>query len=503
MDPATGIQVQGELEKYPFIEALHEASAAALSGSFRVFFGEKKAIVYLREGRVVFAVSNAKRFRLAGIVLERPDIDRTAVARFKDINNDIEFARQLVDAGMLGRREITELIVKQIANILHDLFAMPAGTWHFSPLAQIKDEMIYDVPTADIMNAFAREMPAAMAMTRFQDDEQLSPTDAAADPATLGLQMHESYVLSIFGGLTLDLSQVKQLCSLPESGLLPSLYFLWIAGLISRPDRSRAFSDDRIAAIKNVKIAAKQRTAPASRPATETAVAADEISVHEYLDRVESAETAYDILGVYDKCSLAEIKAAYLSAARSFHPDRFHRGSADVLRRVQLAFTALAQAYEQLKTPDARAAYDFRIRKELDAREARRAQGVPDVAEDADAATRAAAESFEEGLDHFTNARYAEAATSFARASAGCPDNALYHAHYGQVLSFSSKFRHRAESELQTAVRLEPQNWKIREMLVEFFLDMNMEKRAEGELKRFLDLVPGHSEAQRLLRSIS
>ena len=97
MDPATGIQVQGELEKYPFIEALHEASAAALSGSFRVFFGEKKAIVYLREGRVVFAVSNAKRFRLAGIVLERPDIDRTAVARFKDINNDIEFARQLVD----------------------------------------------------------------------------------------------------------------------------------------------------------------------------------------------------------------------------------------------------------------------------------------------------------------------------------------------------------------------------------------------------------------------
>jgi hypothetical protein len=40
-------------------------------------------------------------------------------------------------------------------------------------------------------------------------------------------------------------------------------------------------------------------------------------------------------------------------------------------------------------------------------------------------------------------------------------------------------------------------------MLVEFFMDNNLLKRAEGELKRFLDLVPDNSEAKRLLTKLS
>jgi hypothetical protein len=36
-------------------------------------------------------------------------------------------------------------------------------------------------------------------------------------------------------------------------------------------------------------------------------------------------------------------------------------------------------------------------------------------------------------------------------------------------------------------------------MLVEFFMDNNMLKRAEGELKRFLEFVPNNAEARGML----
>jgi len=82
------------------------------------------------------------------------------------------------------------------------------------------------------------------------------------------------------------------------------------------------------------------------------------------------------------------------------------------------------------------------------------------------------------------------------------PQNALYHAYYGKALSADEKKRHKAESEMQSAVRLDPKNAKIRIMLAEFFIDMNMIKRAEGELKRFLEIAPDNKEAVNLLNSI-
>jgi hypothetical protein len=39
-------------------------------------------------------------------------------------------------------------------------------------------------------------------------------------------------------------------------------------------------------------------------------------------------------------------------------------------------------------------------------------------------------------------------------------------------------------------------------MLVEFFMDNNMLKRAEGELKRFLEVVPNNAEARSLMARI-
>ncbi len=55
---------------------------------------------------------------------------------------------------------------------------------------------------------------------------------------------------------------------------------------------------------------------------------------------------------------------------------------------------------------------------------------------------------------------------------------------------------------MQAALRLEPDNADVRLMLAEFFVQVNLLKRAEGELNRLLAIFPGNSEPRALLDSM-
>jgi len=105
-------------------------------------------------------------------------------------------------------------------------------------------------------------------------------------------------------------------------------------------------------------------------------------------------------------------------------------------------------------------------------------------------------------MEALNEEEFAAAAGHLSRAVHYSPQNALFHAYFGYALSQLEKQHHKAETAFQTAVKLDPKNPKIRMMLVEFFLEMKMTKRAEGELNRFLELVPGNQEAARMLADL-
>ena len=111
-------------------------------------------------------------------------------------------------------------------------------------------------------------------------------------------------------------------------------------------------------------------------------------------------------------------------------------------------------------------------------------------------------ESFESAIEALNEEEYAAAAGHFARAVHFSPNNALYHAYFGKALSQIDKQHHKAEASLQTAVKLDPANPKIRMMLVEFFVDMKMTKRAIGELNRFLEMSPDNKDAAKMLAKL-
>ena len=159
----------------------------------------------------------------------------------------------------------------------------------------------------------------------------------------------------------------------------------------------------------------------------------------------------------------------------------------------------MAHAHETLKGAQNRELYDYRVRKELAELEKRKASG--NVGNDG-IQTEQAAENFERGFSLLMEHGHEEALPFLARAVHFAPKNARYHAYYGKALSADEKQRHKAESEMQAALKLEPNNPTFRILLAEFFIQFNLLKRAEGELKRLLDVFPNNREARDLLATL-
>ena len=509
---------KGSLQTYPLAEVLVEIEHSQLSGSLRVSRKDDKAVIYFDQGKVVFAVSNSKALRLFNVMLQNKKIDKETLAAFPNFSNDVEFSISLQNSGRFSNDEVDAMFTLQIDGILVEALAWPEGEWLFSPLARLRGDIRYEANVHRVLMDYARCIPGDVVSKRFRSvNESFSISSSGLNGHVL--QAHEAYVLERFQNLSLNIAQLRGMCSLPEAGMLQALYVLWLGGVLLRRDWNAAFSPVKVgeilsAKIRKVKSAEEiqtsirvesepeiEQTESGPEPAAVLKAAEIKLSLAEYLTRVENAETHYDTLGLPPDADLIDIRQTYFGLAKLFHPDKYHRESEATLKRVQAAFTSLAHAYETLKDDEEREAYNFKMRKEIEAREKRLNEGGPADGR-LDNKKDAALQSFEQALICLKQEDYEQAVTLLGRAVHYSPENPQFHAYYGKALSAFEGQDHKALSEFQTAVKLAQKDEKIRMMLIDFLLEIDMQKRAVGELKRFLELVPDSGEAQKRLQKL-
>ncbi len=510
------LEITGSLSAYPFAELIIEILHSELEGSLRLTSGDRKVMVYFRDGKIVYVVSNAKALRLFNVLLRSNLIDTKTIARHPNFANDVEFAANLVAAGTVDQRTIDEAFNSQMNDIVVEVLTWPDGEWKFDPLIRVKAELKFPIDCRAVLIDYARCASAERIYTRFKSvTETFAPVGEL--PADLDLQAHEAFVFDRFGTEAYTIEQIRRQCNLPEGGILQALYVLWLGGLLIRRDWNAAFTPAKVRAMQDLKLEKVRGAVGVNTPEAEKPIEAGEdvsaepekaklpeisITLDQYLKQIESAETHYDALGIATSADSAVIKHTYFSLAKMFHPDRFHRESDEKLKRIQSAFTVLAHANETLKTVESREAYNAKMYKEIEAREKRRAAGQPDL-DPKDKKGEEGLNNFEEGLNMIAEEEYEAAAAYLARAVHYSPQNALYQAYFGMALNNADdKHRHKAEAAFQAAIKLEPKNPKIRMMFVDFLIDQRMAKRAEGELKRFLDIVPGNKEAMSALAKL-
>lgn len=514
MNTQNALDVSGNLSQFPLAELLVEMKQTGLYGSLRLSRESEKVIIYLNSGKVVFAVSNSRAHRLLTILIRDKIIQPPIDEKLLVAANDVELAANLTREGVLTRDGANAAAEAQIRTILIDTLGWPDGEWLFSPTARVRSGLHYSIDVDGLLINYARCVPINVVAERFRSvAEAFSIVPEKSDAA--GLLAHEAYLLTRFGETPLKIGDLRSLCTLPEDGMLHSLYVLWLGGIIKRHDWNAAITASRLTQIAAAKLLLVKAAAnpdakeEASKPAIDAADGARpaedddaSISLDEYLSRTETAADLYETLGLPRSASADLIKERYFGLAKLFHPDRYHREKEETLRRVQNAFSRIAQAYETLKTAESRETYDYKLRKEDEVRERRRAAGLTEEMAPEEIRRESGRENFEQGVRMFEEGEYSAAISSLARAVHYSPENALYRAHYGRALSVDKNQRHRAETQLQAAAKTEPANAEIRFMLVDFYLAMKLTKRAEGELLRFLEVAPANTEALERLRRI-
>jgi curved DNA-binding protein CbpA len=288
--------------------------------------------------------------------------------------------------------------------------------------------------------------------------------------------------------------------------------------LLVREIQNPAFSERKVSAMSSARIVLiKDDTPSVVQPAIQftktkaeteakTGAAApggQQISAEEYLSRVERATNFYELFALTPDADATEIKQTYFGLAKRFHPDLYHKETdAKLLQRIQTAFSQLARAYETLKSESSREAYDLKVRREIEELKAVQKAGMTPEKFDLQKQNDQAAENFERGFDFLTDENYNAALPHLARAVHFAKDNARYHAFYGKALSMDERQRHKAEAELQMAIKLDGREAEYRILLAELYLQFKLFRRAESELQRLLAIHPNNREARTLLDSL-
>ncbi len=201
-----------------------------------------------------------------------------------------------------------------------------------------------------------------------------------------------------------------------------------------------------------------------------------------YYSLVETADY-WEILGVSKRATTDEIKKAYFSLSKKFHPDRFPKENRQAQEMASRIFQAINSAYETLSDPKKREEYRKTLVQEKPSKE--RELITPE-------------ERFKEGKIMFNRKKYKEAAYLFDLAHRLDPDNATYLYWRGVALSRIIGSEKEAEEVLLEFAQRQPWDPKPFLILGKMYAERGLKTKALGFINRALALDPEHPTALKL-----
>jgi curved DNA-binding protein CbpA len=517
----------GQLNDNPLAELIREISALNLSGALRLSRERVKVVIYIDAGKIIYAASNLRAYRLPECVRRWGALTEQQLARTQSTVSDLEFGNALIETGALSTDALNELITRQVSEMLCHALLWLEGEWEYDPRVRLASDVHTDIKMEELLMEAARHLPEDLVASRLRGrDGQLS-LNANTDN-NLAFLPTEAFVLSRVDS-SLSLHELLAIGGLSEAETLRLIYTLLMGGFLSFDNWPKALTDEVVAKARAV-IASKPAPSQPSPLPKERVVATkpepapveevDEMSELEALfSRLEVATNYYQILGVVRPAKDTDIKRAYHSLAKRFHPDRFRRSVDDAVHaRVESAFAKIAQAYESLKNKTSRAVYDSRLLKEEEMRRSVKSsspvnssgpsaaqsgnfeQSKTDAAQSSNkSAQNQAEERFQQGLSALRSGNTTIALSCLGDAARLDPKQARYRAFFGQALAGDERMRRNAETELKAAISLDENNATYRVMLAELYSEIGLLRRAQAELQHALTIDPKNQVARRLL----
>jgi len=491
--------MNGQLSEISLPELIREITLKNLSGRLGLESDKIKVVIYFNSGSLMYAACNVRTLRLSEYLLKAQIVTEDELLHLGARISDFQLIKTLIADNKMTRAQADQFQAKQVTDILRLALLWTEGTWAFDNRSLLNEEISFVIDVSNLLLEAGRRLPLEFTVTRFRNpNESFSPIENA--PTALNLLPYEVFILSRVDRPIL-LNDLKALSGLDELEAYRVIFTLSLVDLLKRSSWKSGFRDQPKEVSKEEPIVTFVEAAPTV-----------EVSVESFLDRLSTAETHYEVLEVNQETTLSDLKNAYYSIARKYHPDKF-RSSGELLIRIESAFARITQAYDTLRDPGLRATYDSKLDAQSRAERVSRAatsgsgkDGKTGTLESTDGGenpySKQAELQFKEGLTALELRQRNAAIGLLGAAARAVPDDPRYRAYYGRALAIHESTRRMAEVELQAAVRLEPQNTAYRIMLAELYRDLGFKVRAKGEAERAVATDRNNREARDLLRSL-
>ena len=515
--------MKGALGEGVLPSVLRELYVGRKTGVLRFTQGAARRNVRFVKGSIVHAASEAPEEHLGEVLvrlgrLTRADLDRAGEAVEREHKR---LGAVLMELGIFSKDQLGDALALHAHEILIRIFeASGEGSYEFEPAESevAQGEFTLKLSTGEIILDAVRRVrdPDVVRYALGDIDRVLAlSTDPLLRFQRITLSPSDGFILSRVDG-TLSAREVMQMLPLPAEEVQRSLFGLLCTGIVEQnagPPKARP---------KAVPLRPRPEPRPAPAPppppiVTPAPPAAREPSADTQAKRreiVEAYETLkakshFEALGVERTATDAQVKEAYFRLAKRFHPDTHHDANmADLRDKLESVFIRLGEAYEVLRNPRSRAAYESELASRSPRPSAAAARPVAPAAAPPPAVPAldpaAAAQSARRAEKLMEQEKYWDAIQLLEAAVPVLEGKPKQRARLALARAYTKNpnWVHQAEETLHEVVKDDPKNVDAYLALGRLYKAGGLRSRSVSMFRKVLELKPENEEAQAELAAL-
>ncbi len=453
--------------------------------------------VYVVNGEVFFASSNLSEDRLGEWLQRAGTITRQQCdAAFEVVKmTGKKQGAALAELGYITPGVLEDGIRLQVRQIVVSLFNWRNGSYMFDntptpnvsidPLMISTENLIRDGLRGMEWSVVRRSLPPLTTILRLVADRSLPLRVEELE------QDHRTVLTFIDGG-----SSIEDICArsgIGDYNTLRAIYALLALRLSETGALKQADATKKVRAVVYDPVMMEETKTPGPETATFLTVPAL-LEAHKRL----SQQNHFEVLGVDRNATAQEIKKAYFTLAKRYHPDR-HFGPPlnEMKSELEALFNAIHEAHETLASPDRREQYDRELAAGLQRQQVKKGAGV-----DKKVNSAAAAAHFNEGVKYFTERNFWDAEESFQWAIRFDPSQAEYVFRRAMALSHIPRRGRDAEEYFAKAISMDPLKIGYYLEFANFYIKLGLKAKAMSLYQNALKQNPTSDKIKEAINKI-
>ena len=230
------MSLKGTLDSFQLGSLLQLLSNDQKTGVLRITDHQNEAMIYMKDGTIVYASSSKKEHQLGRILITDGIVSEHALKKGLETakKKKQKIGKTLIQEGYLSLETLKEVLHHQVKEILCSLFFWKAGRFEFEEKALRMDaNLVTKMNTLEIVLEASRRIDEwSLIKSEIENDELIFKIcEKAQQKSEVNLNKNEWRILSLIDGRRTvrqiikksgcdDFSAFKSLCSLQLSGLV-------------------------------------------------------------------------------------------------------------------------------------------------------------------------------------------------------------------------------------------------------------------------------------------